>query len=94
MSTVPTVGVGNDARAIIGSWGYSTRIAISRYSSYLGDYPPYAGGLSAVNAIGTQLRYNRNEGFSRPNQRLNLESHSGRIMSAVEVKVWKSTTSL
>ena len=28
----------------------------SRYWNYLKDYWPYAGGLSAVNAIGAQLR--------------------------------------
>ena len=28
----------------------------TRFSSYLGDYRPCAGGLSAVNTFGTQLR--------------------------------------
>ena len=38
----------------MGPWGYLNRS--TRYSTYLEDRWPCAGGLSAVNAFGTQLR--------------------------------------
>ena len=37
----------------------------TRYWNYLEDYWPCAGGLSAVNAIGTQLRDTINSGLTR-----------------------------
>ena len=33
--------------------------------NYLEDYRPFAGGLSAVNVIGTQLRDPKNSGLTR-----------------------------
>ena len=52
---VPMVVVEKKRRKRSGPWGFLTRKGINsiRYSSYLEDYRPCAGRLSAVNAIGT-----------------------------------------
>ena len=50
---MPIVGGGKERQTLIGSWRYK---GITGYWNYLEDYWPCAGGLSALNAIGTRLR--------------------------------------
>ena len=47
------------------NWSMVTCQGSTRYCNYLEDYWPCAGGLSAVNAIGTQLRDPINSGLTR-----------------------------
>ena len=49
-------GCGKERRILIGPWWPAKKAALVR--NYLEVYWPCAGGLSAVNAIGTQLRDN------------------------------------
>ena len=51
---IPIVGVGKERRTLIGPWLSAN--GSTHYWNYLEEYGPCAGGLSAVNAIGTQLR--------------------------------------
>ena len=65
LSTCPlhtNSGCGKERRILIGPWG-SAKAAPVR--NYLEVYWPCAGGLSAVNAIGTQLRDPINSGLTR-----------------------------
>ena len=55
-------GCGKERRILIGPWG-PAKAALVR--NYLEVYWPCAGGLSAVNAIGTQLRDPINLGLTR-----------------------------
>ena len=55
-------GCGKERRILIGPWG-SAKAAPVR--NYLEGHWPFAGGLSAVNAIGTQLRDPINSGLTR-----------------------------
>ena len=55
-------GCGKERRILIGPWS-SAKAALVR--DYLEVYWPCAGGLSAVNAIGTQLRDPLNSGLTR-----------------------------
>ena len=71
-STVPPVvstcpldtnsGRRKERRMLIGPWGPAKAALLW---NYLGVYWPYAGGLSAVNAIGMQLRDPINSGLTR-----------------------------
>ena len=59
ISTCPlhtTINSGCGKREAHINWSMVTCKGSTRYSNYLEDYWPGAGGLSAVNAIGTQLR--------------------------------------
>ena len=47
------------------NWSMVTCQGSTRYWDYLDDYWPCTGGLSAVNAIGTQLRDPINSGLTR-----------------------------
>ena len=47
------------------NWSMVTCQGSTRYWNYLEDYWPCAGGLSAVNAIGTQLHEPINSGLTR-----------------------------
>ena len=60
---IPIVGVGKERRTLIGHGDLQN--GSTRYWNYLENYWPYAGGLSAVNAIGTQLRDAINSGLTR-----------------------------
>ena len=65
LSTCPlhtNSGCGKERRVLIGPW-WSAKAAPVR--NYLEVYWPCAGGLSAVNAIGTQLRDPINSGLAR-----------------------------
>ena len=65
LSTCPlhtNSGCGKERRILIGPWG-SAKAAPVR--NYLEVYWPCAGRLSAVNAIGTQLRDPINSGLTR-----------------------------
>ena len=53
---------GKERRILIGPW-WPAKAALVR--NYLEVYWPCAGGLSAVNAIGTQLRDPMNSGLTR-----------------------------
>ena len=53
-----------------------------RYSSYL-DYWPFAGGLAAVNAVGTQLRDLINLGLPVYNSRGHREEGDGVLYLSV-----------
>ena len=55
-------GCGKEGRILIGQF-WSAKAALLR--NYLEVYWPYAGGLSGVNAIGTQLRDPINSGLTR-----------------------------
>ena len=55
-------GCGKERRILIGPW-WSAQAAPVR--NYLEDYWPCAGGLSEMNAIGTQLRDPTNSGLTR-----------------------------
>ena len=44
----------------------------TRYWNYLKEYRPFAGGLSALNAIGTQLRDPMNSGLTRWNMAVEI----------------------
>ena len=59
---VPIVDVGKERRTLFGPW---LPAKSTRYWKYLGDYWPRAGGLSAVNGIGKQLRDPINLGLNR-----------------------------
>ena len=52
---IPIVGVGKESRTLQMVHG-DLQNGSTRYWKYLEDFWPCAGGLSAVNAIGTQLR--------------------------------------
>ena len=52
---IPTMGVGKEMHTLI-ELCETCKDSTRRYWNYLGDYWPCTGGLSAVNAIGTQLR--------------------------------------
>ena len=56
------VGAGKERRTLVGPWGCK---GSTRYWNYVEDYWLCAGGLSAVNAIGTQLRDPINSGLTR-----------------------------
>ena len=65
LSTCPlhtNSGCGKERRILIGPWG-PAKAALVR--NYLEVYWPCVGGLSAVNAIGTQLRDPINSGLAR-----------------------------
>ena len=79
MSTVSKVGVGNEMRTKIAPWRYLKNS--TRYSNDVEDYWPCTSGLSAVNAIGTQLRDPTNSGLTR--WRLSVK------MDAVEQTKWE-----
>ena len=55
-------GCGKERRIIIGPWGFAKAAPVW---NYLEVYWPCAGGLSAVNAIGTQLRDPIDSGLTR-----------------------------
>ena len=64
LSTCPLViGVGKERHTLIGPCDLQN--GSTRYWKYPEDYWPCAGGLSAVNAIGTQLRDSTNSGLTR-----------------------------
>ena len=62
--SIPIVGVGIERRKSIGTM-VTCKKGSTRYWNYLGDYWSCAGGLSAVNAIGTLLRDPINSGLTR-----------------------------
>ena len=65
LSTCPlhtNSGSGNEWRIVISIWWPAKAAPVW---SYLGDYWPCTGGLSAVNVIGTQLRDPINSGLTR-----------------------------
>ena len=57
-----TVVRGKERRILIGPW---RSVKAAPVWNYLEVYWPSAGGLSAVNAIGTQLRDQINSGLTR-----------------------------
>ena len=60
--SIPILGVGKERRILIGPW-WPAKAALVR--NCLEVCWPRAGGLSAVNAIGTQLRDPINSGLTR-----------------------------
>ena len=62
---MPLVGVGKERRIKNGYMVKPEKAAPVSYWNYLGDYWPSASGLSAVNAIGRQLRDPINSGLTR-----------------------------
>ena len=65
LSTCPlqtNSGCGKERRILIAPWWCKGN---PRYWNYVEVYWPYAGGLSAVNAVGTQLRDPINSGLTR-----------------------------
>ena len=60
---IPIAGLGKERRILIGPWGSAKAALVVR--NYLEVHWPCTGGLSAVNAIGTQLRDPINAGLTR-----------------------------
>lgn len=54
---VPVVGLSDVGRTLIAPWGLLSVIGGIRLSNHLGYHWPSTGGLLAINALGTQLRY-------------------------------------